>query len=136
MDLAPTDQDFWKHHCASALKSLRERVHTSVKIRRLPEFAQHSFSHLALIAAVQAGHEHSVADEVIRFVRQHALPLLTHTTNELQYTNNAAQLNLAWRNAERGNRKEQKALESLFGEERARHLIDDFLFPIPDSLPS
>ncbi len=131
LDLAPTDTDYWEKRCASALEDMHCRLRKSMKMRRLPDFAQHSFSRLALIAAVHDGQEHLVAGEVAEFIRAQALPLLQEQIPATPHSDQAAQHNLAWRRAERANRKEQKALGRLFGEERARRLIEDILFPIP-----
>lgn len=132
VDLAITDEAYWQQYCAPPLTRFNAQMKPLVQMRKRPAFAAQSFSPLTLIGAVLCGHEHRAALETIAFLRHGVAPILQHavTTGPASRAP-ATQRNLAWRRAERTNRKEQKALATLFGADRAQRIIEDFLFPLP-----
>lgn len=135
LDLAPLDDDFFTAHAAPILREVG-RLGAALPVRKRPEFADASFSPLALIAGARPGQEPAVVAATAHLLHASAALLgpAAHLDSGDRERAAAVQArNRAWRRAELQNRKEHNALARIFGAEFARRYGEEFLFaPPPD----
>lgn len=108
------------------LRELRAALGDRVVDRKVPEFAQHAFSHDAVIVGARRDSS-SAALHIIAELLPRLTPLLC--TADTLGQEDAVEDRVRWELAERSNRKEQAALARLFGESSARRYLDEVLFP-------
>lgn len=135
LDLSPLDPRFHDEHAAPLLTAIRQAAAGLVP-RRMPEFAQHCYSPLALIAGAPSGCEQAAFDAAQSLVRGIAMfPSLdpSHKSASLddERATQAFARNLACRAAERRNRKEADVLGRIFGAPIAERILNEGLFPSP-----
>ncbi len=138
LDLSPLDDAFHAEHAAPLLRALRERA-SGLVLRKLPDFAVHSFSSLALIAGAPPGCEQAGLDAAIALARGIAcLPALdpetrARTSAADARARSASARNEGCREAERRNRREAAALARMFGDLLAERILFEALFPTAPS---
>lgn len=137
VDLSPTDDELfdsvWRHPLLSLLAANERLGPQKLTLRKRPDFCAETFSPHAAILAARPGQEPLVKELLTAFVRESAR-LFAEATSGPEPSWPAARAHasrqrvLRWREAELRNRKEVSALASLFGPERARSFLSEFLF--------
>lgn len=139
LDLAPLDADAFEVEAVPVLRHMHSLTQGQLIPRKRPEFAQETFSDLALIAAARPGQEGFAAAPAVYLLQsyttlvQQSIAQLSHPTSEhSQRAVRAYERNQNWRLAELRNRKEHNALAQLFSPEFAHRYLHEFLFS-PDA---
>lgn len=139
LDLAPLDADSFDAEAVPVLRHMHSVTQGQLIPRKRPEFAQETFSDLALIAAARAGQEGFAAAPAVyllqsyaTLVQQSVAQLINPTADHSLRAARAYERNQRWRTAELRNRKEHNALAQLFSPEFAQRYLYEFLFS-PDA---
>lgn len=139
LDLAPLDAGSFEVEAVPVLRHMHSLTQGQLISRKRPEFAQETFSDLALIAAARPGQEGFAAAPAVYLLQsyttlvQQSIAQLANPTSELsQRAARAYERNQNWRLAELRNRKEHNALAQLFSPEFAHRYLHEFLFS-PDA---
>lgn len=139
VDLSPTDDELfdavWRHPLQSLLAANERLGPQKLTLRKRPDFCAETFSPHAAILAARPGQEPLVKELLATFLRESA-GLFAEVASGPEPPWPAARVHAArarvlrWREAELCNRKEVSALGSLFGPERARSFLTEFLFDV------
>lgn len=137
VDLSPTDDELfesvWRHPLQSLLAANERLGPQKLTLRKRPDFCEGTFSTHAAILAARPGQEPLVTELLAAFLRESAR-LFAQVTSVPEVPWPAARAQAArervlrWREAELRNRKEVSALAALFGPERTRSFLSEFLF--------
>ena len=134
LDLSPVDLDFHAAQCEALLLAVRIAAEPGVIHRKWPQFAQSTYSSLALIAGTRPeGAEYAIAAATL--LLRGAKPIYARAISAdaapgqlIEYEKRRA----TWLEAQRQNRKELDALSRIFGADFSSRYHNEFLFaPLP-----
>lgn len=133
IDLFPIDPSLFASHATPILASLRDRVSPHGTAHPRPTQRVDTLSPLALLCQASVGQEAALTQAIGVFLQQ-VTTLFDRSHSEdtsSERTQRAWQAQRDWLRGEQINRRESRAMSTVFGEPAAERYLQDFLFNVP-----
>jgi len=128
LDYSPVEKVFWQKNCKVILDNINNSCSGNLLFRKLPELTVNTFSESAVFASAKGDDNIIMAGEIACNLIRNYFSLLQLTEDIKGSSGKNYEQIKHWCKSMRKNRKEQKSLSGIFGEEFATDYLDNFLF--------